>query len=91
MQKIYVFDTTLRDGEQVPGAKLNLEESSFWYYNQLIMFQSSKISLGDFSFTGGIAGVCAKTVIAPFERVKLIFVVSTKFNGFFFYVPVGTI
>jgi len=25
-QKIYVFDTTLRDGEQVPGAKLNLQE-----------------------------------------------------------------
>jgi len=26
MKKIYVFDTTLRDGEQVPGAKLNLTE-----------------------------------------------------------------
>ncbi|TCL00064.1 2-isopropylmalate synthase [Natranaerovirga hydrolytica] len=26
MKKIYVFDTTLRDGEQVPGAKLNLIE-----------------------------------------------------------------
>lgn len=26
MKKIYIFDTTLRDGEQVPGAKLNLEE-----------------------------------------------------------------
>ncbi len=25
-RKIYVLDTTLRDGEQVPGAKLNLEE-----------------------------------------------------------------
>ncbi len=25
-RKIYVFDTTLRDGEQVPGAKLNLNE-----------------------------------------------------------------
>lgn len=25
-RKIYVFDTTLRDGEQVPGAKLNLSE-----------------------------------------------------------------
>ncbi|AFA47180.1 2-isopropylmalate synthase [Acetobacterium woodii] len=25
-RKIYVFDTTLRDGEQVPGAKLNLVE-----------------------------------------------------------------
>lgn len=25
-RKIWVFDTTLRDGEQVPGAKLNLEE-----------------------------------------------------------------
>lgn len=26
MKKILVFDTTLRDGEQVPGAKLNLYE-----------------------------------------------------------------
>jgi len=26
MRKIYIFDTTLRDGEQVPGAKLNLTE-----------------------------------------------------------------
>ncbi|QTM00066.1 2-isopropylmalate synthase [Iocasia frigidifontis] len=26
MRKIHVLDTTLRDGEQVPGAKLNLEE-----------------------------------------------------------------
>jgi 2-isopropylmalate synthase len=25
-QKIYVFDTTLRDGEQVPGSQLNIEE-----------------------------------------------------------------
>lgn len=25
-QRIYIFDTTLRDGEQVPGAKLNPEE-----------------------------------------------------------------
>src|SRR5699024_430744 len=25
-RKIWVFDTTLRDGEQVPGAKLNLYE-----------------------------------------------------------------
>lgn len=26
MEKIYILDTTLRDGEQVPGAKLNLQE-----------------------------------------------------------------
>jgi len=25
-QKVYIFDTTLRDGEQVPGCKLNTEE-----------------------------------------------------------------
>ena len=24
--KIYIFDTTLRDGEQVPGCKLNANE-----------------------------------------------------------------
>ena len=25
-EKIYIFDTTLRDGEQVPGCKLNTKE-----------------------------------------------------------------
>lgn len=25
-EKVYIFDTTLRDGEQVPGCKLNIEE-----------------------------------------------------------------
>jgi 2-isopropylmalate synthase len=25
-QKVYIFDTTLRDGEQSPGAKLNTSE-----------------------------------------------------------------
>jgi len=25
-EKVYIFDTTLRDGEQVPGCKLNTKE-----------------------------------------------------------------
>ncbi|HON01479.1 MAG TPA: hypothetical protein PLM33_14625, partial [Acidobacteriota bacterium] len=25
-EKVYVFDTTLRDGEQSPGCSMNLEE-----------------------------------------------------------------
>ena len=25
-QKVFIFDTTLRDGEQVPGCKLNTQE-----------------------------------------------------------------
>ena len=25
-KRVYVFDTTLRDGEQVPGARLNVDE-----------------------------------------------------------------
>ena len=39
-QKLYIFDTTLRDGEQVPGCQLNtiekielakqLEDTEFW-------------------------------------------------------------
>ena len=27
-EKIYIFDTTLRDGEQSPGASMNLEEKN---------------------------------------------------------------
>ncbi|HDM08664.1 MAG TPA: 2-isopropylmalate synthase, partial [Candidatus Omnitrophica bacterium] len=26
MERIYIFDTTLRDGEQAPGASLNVKE-----------------------------------------------------------------
>ena len=29
-QKIFIFDTTLRDGEQVPGCKLNTKEKWSW-------------------------------------------------------------
>ena len=25
-EKVYIFDTTLRDGEQVPGCKLDMEQ-----------------------------------------------------------------
>ena len=28
--KVYVFDTTLRDGEQVPGCQLNTDEKLCW-------------------------------------------------------------
>lgn len=28
--KLYIFDTTLRDGEQVPGCQLNTVEKSKW-------------------------------------------------------------
>ena len=28
--KIAIFDTTLRDGEQSPGASMNTEESLLW-------------------------------------------------------------
>ena len=57
--KIYIFDTTLRDGEQVPGCKLNtkeklelaleLEQSGGRYYRS--RFPGFKS--GGFSFRGG--------------------------------------
>ena len=29
-QQVFIFDTTLRDGEQVPGCKLNTKEKLNW-------------------------------------------------------------
>lgn len=34
---------------------------------------------------GGIAGSCAKTSVAPLERVKILFQVSTLFSNFGFF------
>ena len=41
-QKVYVFDTTLRDGEQVPGCQLNTDEKNSLKFVKLIL---SRINL----------------------------------------------
>ncbi len=52
--KIYIFDTTLRDGEQVPGCKLNtaekvdlalkLEELELIFLKRAFLFRALAIS-----------------------------------------------
>src|SRR4051794_38992053 len=76
-RKIWVFDTTLRDGEQVPGAKLNLYEK-LEVAQQLKKLQVDFIeagfpssSVGDFNAVKEIAmkvGNTDKTIITALAR-----------------------
>ncbi|WP_070001137.1 2-isopropylmalate synthase [Cellulosilyticum sp. I15G10I2] len=77
-RKIYVLDTTLRDGEQVPGAKLNLEEK-MEVAKQLIRLQVDMMevgfpssSQGDFEAVRAISQIVGKdiTVTALGRAVK---------------------
>jgi len=43
-----------------------ISQSSFWYVN---------------FFSGGIAGVISKTVVAPFDRVKILLQVRRPFSS----------
>jgi 2-isopropylmalate synthase len=52
MRKIMVLDTTLRDGEQVPGAKLNLYEK-LEIANQL---KQLKVDIIEAGFSASSAG-----------------------------------
>jgi len=72
--KIYIFDTTLRDGEQVPGAKLNISEK-LRIAKQLELlgvdfieagFPSS--SKGDFEAVRAIAELVKKPVVTGLAR-----------------------
>jgi len=72
--KIYIFDTTLRDGEQVPGAKLNLNEK-LRIAKQLELlgvdfieagFPSS--SKGDFEAVKAVAKLVKKPVVTGLAR-----------------------
>ncbi len=59
-RKIYVFDTTLRDGEQVPGAKLNLEEK----LEVAVQIAKMKVDMMEVGFPSSSRG--------DFEAVKAI-------------------
>ena len=72
--KIYIFDTTLRDGEQVPGAKLNINEK-LRIAKQLELlgvdfieagFPSS--SKGDFEAVTAVAKLIKKPVVTALAR-----------------------
>ena len=72
--RVYIFDTTLRDGEQAPGASLNTEEK------MKVAIQLEKLGVdiieagfpaaspGDFEAVQRIAKTLKKTVIAGLSR-----------------------
>ncbi len=73
-ERVYIFDTTLRDGEQAPGASLNTEEK------MKVAAQLEKLGVdiieagfpaaspGDFEAVEKIAKTLKKTVIAGLSR-----------------------
>lgn len=74
MSRIYIFDTTLRDGEQTPGVSLNVEEK-LEIARQLAKLQVDVIeagfpiaSPGDFAATAAIAAEIEGPVIAALAR-----------------------
>lgn len=74
MSRVYIFDTTLRDGEQTPGISLNVEEK-LEIARQLARLQVDVIeagfpvaSPGDFAATAAIAAEIRGPVIAALAR-----------------------
>jgi 2-isopropylmalate synthase len=72
--KIYIFDTTLRDGEQVPGCQLNLEEK-LMIARQLDLLGVDIIeagfpisSPGDFKSVEGISKVVENATVCGLTR-----------------------
>ena len=76
-EKIYIFDTTLRDGEQSPGASMNLEEKMqiaeiLEEMNVDIIEAGFPIaSKGDFESVSEISKNIKKSTIAGLARAKL--------------------
>ncbi|MBI3578272.1 MAG: 2-isopropylmalate synthase, partial [Ignavibacteriales bacterium] len=73
-QRIYIFDTTLRDGEQSPGCSMNLEEK-LRMARQLEQLRVDVIeagfpiaSVGDFEAVQAIAKVIQNSVVAALSR-----------------------
>jgi len=74
MERIYIFDTTLRDGEQTPGASLNIDEKLKIAY-QLEKLKVDVIeagfpasSLGDFEAVKAISEQIKELVITALAR-----------------------
>ncbi|MGM9988010.1 MAG: 2-isopropylmalate synthase [Bacillaceae bacterium] len=76
MQKVQLFDTTLRDGEQSPGVNLNVYEK-LQIANQLerlgidiIEAGFAAASPGDFDSIRQIANMCKQTSVTSLARAK---------------------
>ena len=74
MNKVYIFDTTLRDGEQVPNAKLNLSEK-INIAKQLEILGVDYIeagfpasSQGDFEAVKAVSKLITKSVVTGLAR-----------------------
>ena len=74
MNKVYIFDTTLRDGEQVPNAKLNLNEK-INIAKQLEILGVDYIeagfpasSQGDFEAVKAVSKLITKSVVTGLAR-----------------------
>ena len=73
-EKIFIFDTTLRDGEQSPGASMNMQEK-FRLAKQLVMLNVDVIeagfpiaSVGDFDCVKNIADNITGVQVAGLAR-----------------------
>ena len=76
-EKIYIFDTTLRDGEQSPGASMNLEEK----IQIAEILEEMKVDIieagfpiasnGDFEAVSEISKNIKKSTIAGLARAKI--------------------
>jgi 2-isopropylmalate synthase len=73
-QKVFIFDTTLRDGEQVPGCKLNTKEK----LELAVRLEELGVDIleagfpvsspGDFESVNQIAKTLTKTVVCGLTR-----------------------
>ena len=75
-QKIFIFDTTLRDGEQAPGATMNIEEKLLIAKNlermgvDVIEAGFPSASHGDFNAVNRIAKAIKNSTICGLARAK---------------------
>jgi 2-isopropylmalate synthase len=76
MERIIIFDTTLRDGEQAPGASMNLEEKLLIAKNlekmkvDVIEAGFPAASDGDFAAVNQIAKTIKNSVVCGLARAK---------------------